>query len=138
MHDEEFIELKRKFFKVLFFTILFMVPFVIMFVTKFEVNDARILKKVKQEEKVLILVTSKNCSNCKEIKKILKENNVVYEELNTDKVTINDYQSILRKIKMPEHEIVIPTLISVENSLLKSSLVNIKDENELLSYIENN
>lgn len=138
MHDEEFSELKRKFFKVLFFTILFMVPFTIMFVTKFEVNDARLLKKIKTEEKVLILVTEKECNNCREIKKILKEKNVVFSELNVDKVTINDYQSILRKIKMPEHEIVIPTLISVENGILKSSLVSIKDKNELLSFIGNN
>lgn len=138
MHDEEFIELRRKFFKISFFAILFMVPFLIMFITKFEVNDAKILKKIKKEEKVLILVTNKSCSTCKEIKKILREKNVIFSELNTDKVTINDYQSILRKIKMPEHEIVIPTLISVENGILKSSLVDIKDENELLTYVENN
>ena len=47
MHDEEFIKLKNMFFKVLFFLILFMVPFTIIFVTKFEVNDTNIVKKIK-------------------------------------------------------------------------------------------
>ena len=138
MQDEEFIRLKNNFFKILFFMILFMVPFTMIFVTKFEVNDTKILKQIKTEQKVLILVTEKNCSTCKEIKKILKENDVKYSELNVDKVTINDYKNILNKIKMPEYEVVIPALITIENQTLKSSLVNIKNKNELLMYINNN
>ena len=138
MQDEEFIRLKNNFFKILFFMILFMVPFTMIFVTKFEVNDTKILKQIKTEQKVLILVTEKNCSTCKEIKKILKENAVKYSELNVDKVTINDYKNILNKIKMPEYEVVIPALITIENQTLKSSLVNIKNKNELLMYINNN
>ena len=138
MHDEEFIKLKNNFFKILFFSLLFMIPFTIIFITKFEVSDTKIIKKIKNDEKVLILVTNKNCSRCKEIKKILKEKNIIYSELNIDKVTQNDYKSILNQIKMNEYEIVIPTMISIENGLLKSSLVDIKEKNELLSYLENN
>ena len=138
MQDEEFIRLKSNFFKILFFMILFMVPFIMIFVTKFEVNDTKILKQIKTEQKVLILVTEKKCSTCKEIKKILKENDVKFSELNVDKVTINDYKNILNKIKMPEYEVVIPALITIENQTLKSSLVNIKNKNELLMYINNN
>ena len=138
MHDEEFIKLKNNFFKILFFSLLFMIPFTIIFITKFEVSDTKIIKKIKNDEKVLILVTNKNCSRCKEIKKILKEKNIIYSELNIDKVTPNDYKSILNQIKMNEYEIVIPTMISIENGLLKSSLVDIKEKNELLSYLENN
>ena len=137
MHDEEFIKLKNIFFKVLFFLILFMVPFTIIFITKFEVNDTNIIKKIKNEDKFLILVTKKNCSRCKEIKKVLKEKNIQYSELNVDKVTINDYQNVLRKINIQEYEVVIPAIITVENSKLKSSLVDIKDKNALLSYLEN-
>ena len=58
-------------------------------------------------------------------------------EINIDKTTINDYQRILRKIKISENDIVIPTMIYVEEGNLKSSLVDIKNKNELLSYIEN-
>ena len=137
MYDEEFIKLKNMFFKVLFFLILFMVPFTIIFITKFEVNDTNIVKKIKKEDKLLILVTKKNCSRCKEIKKVLKEKNIRYSELNVDKVTNNDYQSILRKINIQEYEVVIPAIITVENGNLKSSLVDIKDKNALLSYLEN-
>ena len=137
MHDEEFIKLKDIFFKVLFFLILFMVPFTIIFITKFEVNDTNIIKKIKNEDKLLILVTKKNCSRCKEIKKVLKEKNIQYSELNVDKVTINDYQTVIRKINIQEYEVVIPAIITVENSKLKSSLVDIKDKNALLSYLEN-
>ena len=71
------------------------------------------------------------------IKDILKKQNVNYYEINIDKTTINDYQRILRKIKISENDIVIPTMIYVEEGNLKSSLVDIKNKNELLSYIEN-
>ena len=67
----------------------------------------------------------------------MKDKEVPYYELNFDKTTINDYKRILRKVKISENDIVIPTLIYIQDGNLRSSLVNIKDKNELLSYIEN-
>ena len=86
---------------------------------------------------MLILITEKECNKCKEIKSIMKEKKVPYYELNFDETTINDYNRILRKIKISENDIVIPSLIYIEEGNLKSSLVDIKGKNELLSYIEN-
>ena len=86
---------------------------------------------------MLILITEKECNKCKEIKNIIKEKKVPYYELNFDETTINDYNRILRKIKISENDIVIPSLIYIEEGNLKSSLVDIKGKNELLSYIEN-
>ena len=68
---------------------------------------------------------------------IEEDKEVPYYELNFDKTTINDYKRILRKIKISENDIVIPTLIYIKDGNLKSSLVDIKDKNELLSYLEN-
>ena len=67
----------------------------------------------------------------------MKKKKVPYYELNFDETTINDYNRILRKIKISENDIVIPSLIYIEEGNLKSSLVDIKGKNELLSYIEN-
>ena len=137
MKDEEFIKLKNNFFKSVFFVLLFIVPFIIALITKFGTNNTNIENKIRNKETMLILVTEKKCNKCREIKDILKKQNVNYYEINIDKTTINDYQRILRKIKISENDIVIPTMIYVEEGNLKSSLVDIKNKNELLSYIEN-
>lgn len=137
MKDEEFIKLKNNFFKSVFFVLLFIVPFTIALITKFGTNNTNIENKIRNKETMLILITEKKCNKCREIKDILKKQNVNYYEINIDKTTINDYQRILRKIKISENDIVIPTMIYVEEGNLKSSLVDIKNKNELLSYIEN-
>ena len=137
MKDEEFIKLKNNFFKSVFFVLLFIVPFTIALITKFGTNNTNIENKIRNKETMLILITEKKCNKCREIKDILKKQNVNYYEINIDKTTINDYQRILRKIKISENDIVIPTMIYVEDGNLKSSLVDIKNKNELLSYIEN-
>ena len=137
MKDEEFIKLKNNFFKSVFFVLLFIVPFTIALITKFGTNNTNIENKIRNKETMLILITEKKCNKCREIKDILKKQNVNFYEINIDKTTINDYQRILRKIKISENDIVIPTMIYVEEGNLKSSLVDIKNKNELLSYIEN-
>lgn len=137
MKDEEFIKLKNNFFKSVFFVLLFIVPFTIALITKFGTNNTNIENKIRNKETMLILITEKKSNKCREIKDILKKQNVNYYEINIDKTTINDYQRILRKIKISENDIVIPTMIYVEEGNLKSSLVDIKNKNELLSYIEN-
>lgn len=137
MKDEEFIRLRKSFFKISFFILLFMVPFTIALVTKFGYKTTNIEKSIRNKESILVLVTKKKCERCNEIKEVMKEKNVPYYELNFDKTTINDYNRILRKIKISENDIEIPTLIYVQDGILKSSLVDIKNTNELLSYIEN-
>ena len=137
MKDEEFIRLKKSFFKITFIIIVFMVPFTIALITKFGYKTTNIEKSIRNKESSLVLVTKKDCTSCKEIKQIMKEKNIPYYELNFDKTTINDYNRILRKIKISENDIVIPTLIYIQDGNLKSSLVNIKNQNELLSYLEN-
>ncbi len=138
MKDEEFIRLKNNFFKISFFVLLFMIPFTIALVTKFGVNKTELETHIKNKESLLILVTKKKCNRCEETKKELKKENVNYYELNIDKTTINNYQSILRRIKITESDIIIPTLIYIEDGVLKSSLVDINSKSELLSYIEYN
>lgn len=137
MKDEEFTKLSKTFFKVTFFVVLFMVPFTIAMITKFGYKTTNIEKSIKNDENILILITEKNCSKCKEIIEVLDSQNVLYSELNFDKTTFNDYNSILRRIGINQNDIVIPTLIYVEEGNLKSSLVDIKSKSELLSYIEN-
>ena len=137
MKDKEFIKLKKLFFKSAFFILIFMVPFTIALVTKFGYKTTNMEKSIRNKESLLILITEKDCSRCKDIKELMKDKKVPYYELNFDKTTINDYARILRKVKISENDIVIPTLIYIQDGNLRSSLVNIKDKNELLSYIEN-
>lgn len=137
MKNEEFRKLSKRFFISTFFVLLFIIPFTIALITKFGVNNTDIEKSIKNKETILLLITKKNCSRCIEIKNELEKNNRLYAELNIDKTTINDYQRILRRIKISENDVIAPTLIYIEDGELISSLVDIKEKNDLLSYIEN-
>lgn len=137
MRDEEFRKLSKRFFISMFFVLLFIIPFTIALITKFGVNNTDIEKSIRNKETILLFITKKNCSRCIEIKNELEKNNTLYAELNIDKTTINDYQRILRRIKISENDVIAPTLIYIEDGELISSLVDIKEKNDLLSYIEN-
>lgn len=137
MRDEEFRKLSKRFFISMFFVLIFIIPFTIALITKFGVNNTDIEKSIRNKETILLFITKKNCSRCIEIKNELEKNNILYAELNIDKTTINDYQRILRRIKISENDVIAPTLIYIEDGELISSLVDIKEKNDLLSYIEN-
>ena len=137
MRDEEFRKLSKRFFISMFFVLLFIIPFTIALITKFGVNNTDIEKSIRNKETILLFITKKNCSRCIEMKNELEKNNILYAELNIDKTTINDYQRILRRIKISENDVIAPTLIYIEDGELISSLVDIKEKNDLLSYIEN-
>lgn len=137
MRDEEFRKLSKRFFISTFFVLLFIIPFTIVLITKFGVNNTDIEKSIRNKETILLFITKKNCSRCIKMKNELEKNNILYAELNIDKTTINDYQRILRRIKISENDVIAPTLIYIEDGELISSLVDIKEKNDLLSYIEN-
>ena len=69
------------------------------------------------------------------IKEVLKENNVKYYEINIDKD--KQYKEFLQALSITENEIVVPTLMYINNGSLDSTIVEIKDEEILNAFLEN-
>ena len=134
MKDPEVIQLRNRFILGIIIIIIFLIPLLIFISNKSGASDSIIINKINNKEKLFIFITSNNCSNCKEIEKIIKNEKIDYIELNKDK--IKNYNYILKKIDISEEEITIPSLIYEENGKNYAILTNIKEE-ELIDFIDN-
>lgn len=104
------------------------------FSNRLEPRKSKIAKIIEKKENIFILITDSNCNNCKEIKNYLKENNIYFVEANLEKTAD---KKVLTKYKVFESDIIVPTLVYIENKQLVSSLPNISDYNQIDLFINN-
>ena len=135
MNDPEFRQMLNKAIFILAVVIVFAVPVYFIYKNKISVEDSKILKKIKQEKTFFIYVTEDKCKTCKELKKELNNEKVLYEELNKGKE--RDYDRIITKLELNNSILTVPTLIYVEEGKVVSYIVDIKSEEYLKEYINN-
>ena len=134
MRDPEFIELRNRFLIGLGICIVFMVPFFFFLKNKL-INTSKVIEAINRKEDIVLLVTSKDCSNCKIYKKQLTNLGVNYIETNRNKDKY--YEEILRKLNVVKTDIIPPTIIYIKEGALYATLVEIKTKEELTIFVEN-
>ena len=135
MKDEEFIILRNRILIGLLIVIIFAIPTFFVIKNKLLVKETSIIKQINNKENFVILVTKENCTNCKDYEKELKNLNVEYSTLKKD--TSESYTKVLDKLSINENDIIPPTIIYVEEGILKSTLVDIKNNNEIKEFVDN-
>ena len=120
--DEEVVILLKRLGLAFLVAIIFAIPTAIFVYNKFDNSTSDILAKMKKE-KVLIFVDGHKCDECKTIKKILKDKDVEYYELNKD-IDHQSYKIIMNKIHLSEKYVPAPSLVLVEKGEL---VVNINE-----------
>lgn len=133
MRDPEFIELRNKFLLGVLIFLIFAIPIFFFVRNKMFMPDSKIMKYLKKNDSMLILVVEDNCTRCKKSKEVLNELNVNYFILNKD--TERDYNSIIRKLKI-EDEVQVPAIIFVNEGNLYSYIYNIKNKKEIIDFVE--
>lgn len=134
--DEELIALFKRLKIGILVLLFFSVIFIIFIYNKFMPHTSEVVQKINNKESAYVLIDNKNCNTCKRIKEILKEEKVKYYEINVDKD--NNYNDFLKSLSITKNEVVIPTLMYINEGVLDSSIVNIKDEEILKAFLENN
>ncbi len=134
MNDPEFIELRDKFLKGLGIVLIFIIPFIIFMVKKFNVEDSKVIKKINNEENIVLFVENAKCSTCESIEKILNNLNVEYEIINSS--TSKDYKSVLKKLDITTTDIAVPTIIYIEEGKVNTILPSIETEEEITSFVD--
>ena len=132
--DIELQELLRKLGVALVFIIIFGILFALILVNIFLPKDSKVLSKVEKKETFYVLIDDNKCTRCKKIKEILKEQEIEYIEINIDKS--NYYKRFLRSISSSENDVVIPSMMFIYKGELESTIVDIKDEEILNSFID--
>ena len=120
----------------IFIVVVFGSLFTLVLINKFGVKEISINKKIEKKDNLYVLVVSKEDKNLKEIKKTLKENNISYEVVQKDGERYFD--DFLKKISLTEKDIITPTLIVIEKKQASAILVDIKNIDELNSFLEYN
>ena len=136
MEDLELKELARNIGIWLFVLIVFGSLFVIILINKFGVKDISINQAIDKEDELVVLVINTDTKNRNEIKKCLNENNVSYEIVYKNRERYFD--DFLLKLDLEEKDIVVPTIIYIKDQKANSILVDIKDIDDLYSFLEYN
>ena len=134
--EDQIRDLVKKILLVIFIFLLFFIPGFIIFKTKFGAMYTNVINRLDKEDTFVILFTKEDCNFCKKTKNILKNEEIKYEEINTDRERY--YDTIIHKLEISRNEIKEPTVMYIKDGKLKSSLVNINNKEELILYLENN
>ena len=136
MEHNEIILLRNRIIIGIIIALIFVVPLTIFLINKLTPQEPTIIKAINTNEQVILFVTSNTCSNCSSIKNIIDELEIKKFIINKDKDRI-EYDKILTGIEMLDSDIISPTIIYFENSKLISSLVDIKNKEDLLVFLNN-
>ena len=108
----------------------------IILVNRFGSKGISINSKIDKKQTMIILVVSNDTKNTSKIKNIIKKYNIDYAVVNQSKERYFD--DFLRKLSISESDIVVPTIIYVEEGKVNSILVNVEDLDELQTFLEYN
>lgn len=135
MKDPEFIEMRNKFFLGVFIFLVFAIPIFFVFKNKIFIGDSKLLKSIKKQDDIVILLVENKCNRCTKSKEVLNNLDINYFILNKSKD--RDYETVINKIEI-DRDIELPSLIYLKKGKLYSYIFNIKSEQEITNFIENN
>lgn len=135
MRDPEVIELRNKFLLAVGIVLIFAIP-LLMFFCKGVVVDTDIYKYIKQKESFVILIENKECTKCESVEQILDSRNIPYHILDAD--NNDDYWKILERLNLEDKNVVMPTLIYVNNGSLGAYIYGIDNEDDIDEFINLN
>ena len=136
MEDTNLRELAIKLIVWIVIVLVFGSLMTIILVNKFGGKGIPINKKIDKNSNLIVLVVSKKTNNTKEIKKVLKSNNIKYEIVNSD--TEMYFEDFLNKLNLEKKDIEEPTLIVIEDKQAKAILVDITKMDDLKTFLEYN
>lgn len=132
MRDPEFIELKNRFLLGVGIVVLFAIPIIIFLVKTY--GTSSVLNKINKDETFTILVTAKECDNCKLVSNILKDYDVEFVKLNSS--TNKSYEEIMKKLKVENKREEFPILIYVKDGEMQANLFSIDTREKVEGFIE--
>lgn len=136
MKDEEFIAIKNRVLLAIFVAIVFTIPLFIFMLNKFGNGGSAVINSINKKEEMVIFITSSKCKLCDEVNDYLKDKDVKFTTINIDHDDY--YEMVLKKLDLSKENIVVPSLIYVEDGKLYSSMVDINDKEQIDSFIRFN
>lgn len=135
MDSDEFIELKNRFLLGLLVAIIFAFLLILFFTNKFSFRNGKVLKAINQDKTFfLLLIDSKECSQCSNYLEKLEDSDVKYYKYDVSIKT--DYEEILEKVELTDEMIECPGIIYIEKGEMVANIMGIDDEDIFSSFVE--
>lgn len=134
MNDPEFIMLRNRFLISILVALIFIIPLFFFFKNKI-MSSEEITRKIRNKEKLIILVVENNCIECKNYQQKLKNNDIDYMKVN--KIKDKDYELILNELNISSDDVTTPAIIYVDNKKVVAILTNMKSDEEINNFILN-
>ena len=83
--DEELISLFKRLGIGIVVLIIFSAVMIILLINRFSPHSSKVVEAVNNKESLYVLIDNNDCRNCDGIRKILKEENISYYEINIEK-----------------------------------------------------
>lgn len=132
--DQEFIELRNRFFIGLFIASIICVVVILFLFQRFTFGIG-ISSKMMKKENFVVYIDSYDCgASCKEVKKVLDNNHVTYENI---KIDTSEAENLMNKYKITNTEEVVPAVIYIKGGKLYSSLFEVTNMEELELFLKN-
>ena len=134
MQDPEFIKLRNRFLTGILICLIIFIPFFLFLYQKIYPHDTTIMKKIKKEETMYILITQNDCKECKRWEESIKEK-LDYSKVNKDRDS--SYQRLLEELDIEKDDITPPALLYIKDGQLDSMVMNEKLEDMIRILNEN-
>ena len=134
MRDPEFILLRNRFLIGLGICIVLFTPLYMFLHNKLLGEDSKVLERIEQQDSFLIIITSRDCNNCREIEKEIKQQGLDYQKITREKDS--NYKRIMYQLDLNENDIEPPTIIYIDNGKVITTLTDIKEKEEITTFVE--
>lgn len=132
--DTDLKELIRKIGIWFFVLVVFGGMFVVILTRKFGTQDTPVLKKLENDNDIVILFTANNINNIKEIKYELNRNSIFFEEINKDNKRTYDKAIYILQME----DIIPPAVVQIKDRRIVQLIEDIRDVSDLKPIIEYN
>ncbi len=134
MDNPEFIELRNKFLFGLFIATIIVIAGVLLFTKKFGDKRSTALEQINKNETFLLLVVdSKNCNNCRDLKSKLNSLNINYIQYDIHKSS--DLDDICYKLGINKNNFTAPSLIFIKDGDKEASILDISNTEEMEIFL---
>ena len=117
----------------LFVCIVLLVPFYLFFYTKLNQDESKVVREIKKENTFFLYIKENKTPNS--YKNEIQKQGVSLEIVNKD--TSRDIPNILQELDLPSSDVVAPALIYIQEGKVVAILNEIKDVEELNTFVEN-
>ena len=133
MNDPEFVKLRNRFSMGIIICLILVIPIFLFFYKRVYSSDTNLMKKIKREETMFILVTKKDCRECQKWEEKLKEK-IAYSKINRDKDS--NYPRILEQLDLEKEDVAPPALLYIKEGQLVAMVMEDMTPEEVVQFVD--